>query len=434
MLPILNRVYPTLTIARQSFRPSKSARTLYARNMATQQRKHKVTVVGSGNWGSAIAKIVAENTASYPDLFERDVQMWVFEEQVTIPKESKHYTTNDSNPQPLTTLINRIHENVKYLPGIALPTNLIANPSVEDSVKDASILIFNLPHQFIARVCGQLQGKILPSARGVSCIKGVDVSSNAIHLFSDSISHKLGIYCGALSGANIANEVALEKWSETTIAYDPPTMDSSADRAASRPYTTISGDSVTLHPVPTLYPSLDGPTIAKLFHRPYFHVRIVKDVVGVSLGGALKNIVALAAGFVEGLGWGDNAKAAVMRVGILEQVKFGQTFFPNHFTPATLTEESCGVADMITSCSGGRNFRCAKMSVQKGLSIEEVEKTELNGQKLQGTSTSFEVNAFLRAKGMEKDFPLLTAVCHILQGSKKPEDIPQLIEPKSSRM
>jgi glycerol-3-phosphate dehydrogenase (NAD+) len=65
---------------------------------------------------------------------------------------------------------------------------------------------------------------------------------------------------------------------------------------------------------------------------------------------------------------------------------------------------------MITSCSGGRNFRCAKLAIEKNLSIDEVEKTELNGQKLQGTLTAKEVNSFLKARGKEADYPLFTAV------------------------
>lgn len=393
--------------------------------------------------------------------------MWVFEEQVTVPKESKHYDAGSdlsTKPQKITELINRLHENVKYLPDIDLPDNIIANPSLEDSVKGSTILIFNLPHQFIAKTCDTLQGKIMPFARGISCIKGVDVSSEGISLFSESIGSKLGIYCGALSGANIANEVAQEKWSETTVAYDPPRMDSrhptpQTSRAPSPQREEGSaalkgGVKVQLQPLPSEYPPLSHENMKKLFHRPYFHVRLTNDVAGVSLGGALKNIVALAAGFVEGLGWGDNAKAAVMRVGILEQVKFGKMFFPETFKAQTLTEESCGVADMITSCSGGRNFRCAKMSVEKGVSIDEVEKTELNGQKLQGTSTAYEVNQFLKSKGMEEEFPLLTAVysecllmmmvavclcvltqhTDILEGNEKPERIPALLEPKTSKL
>ena len=134
------------------------------------------------------------------------------------------------------------------------------------------------------------------------------------------------------------------------------------------------------------------------------------DVAGVSLGGALKNVVAVAAGFVDGRGWGDNAKAAVMRVGLLEMVKFGKEFFGETVRAGTFTEESWGVADLITSCSGGRNNRCAKISVAEGITIEEVEKRELNGQKLQGTSTAHEVNSFLKARGKEQEYPLFTAV------------------------
>ncbi|GAB7349551.1 hypothetical protein MBLNU459_g0250t1 [Dothideomycetes sp. NU459] len=419
-----------------------------SRNMASltpHGKKHKVAVIGSGNWGTTIAKVVAENTRSNSELFEEEVQMWVFEEEVTVPKGSKHYDASSplcTKPQKLTHLVNTIHENVKYLPDIPLPTNIIANPSLEDSVKDASVLIFNLPHQFIEKACETMKGKILPYARGVSCIKGVSVNDQGIELFSEAIGEKLGIYCGALSGANIATEVAKEKWSETTVAYDPPTMDSRHPTPQGSPkgseinLVALSGKAedqkkkLTLQALPSEYPPLNHENVKKLFHRPYFHVRMVSDVAGVSLGGALKNIVALAAGFVEGLGWGDNAKAAVMRIGILEEVKFGKMFFEKSVRTGTFTEESCGVADLITSCSGGRNFRCARMSIEKKISINEVEKQELNGQKLQGTSTAYDINKFLVSNGKEGEFPLFTAVYNILEGKEKPENIPDLIESK----
>jgi len=131
-------------------------------------------------------------------------------------------------------------------------------------------------------------------------------------------------------------------------------------------------------------------------------------IVGVSLGGALKNIIALAAGFAVGKQWGDNAKAAVMRVGLLEMRKFGKMFFENSVRTATFTEESAGVADLITSCSSGRNYRCAKMSVERRISIQQVEKEEMNGQMLQGTSTAKEVYEFLEKRGKLDEFPLLT--------------------------
>jgi glycerol-3-phosphate dehydrogenase (NAD+) len=387
---------------------------------------------------------VAENTREHPDLFEEEVQMWVYEEEVVIAKDSPHYQEEiGDKPQKLTSIINSCHENVKYLPGIKLPNNIIANPSLQDAVHGCSILVFNLPHQFIGNVCKQLQGHILPFARGISCIKGVDVTDAGVSLFSESIGEGLGIYCGALSGANIASEIAAEKWSETTIAYDPPLMDNSRaptprsgspsgagiDGAAGLEHKDARGrkSKIKLTALPAEYPPLDHDAFKVLFHRPYFHIQMTSDVAGVSLGGALKNIVALAAGFVVGRGWGDNAKAAIIRVGLLEMVKFGKEFFGETVQTGTFTELSAGVADVITSCSSGRNFRCAAMAVEKGLSVQEIEKQELNGQMLQGTSTAKEVNSFLRTMGKEKEYPLFTAVYGILEGKYEVDDIPTLI-------
>lgn len=388
-----------------------------------------------------MSKLVAENVKAHPQLFEETVQMWVYEEDVTIPKDSRHYDPSSTEPQKLSQVFNRVHENVKYLPNITVPSNVVANPDVVDSCKNSTILVFVLPHQFIPRVCDQLAGKIVPYARAICCTKGIDVGEKGVRLMSEAIGMRLNIYCGALSGANIASEIAQEKYSETTVAYDPPPMDSRAPTPSGSPTSSQvdlispsnpvpSSRSALLKPLPNEFPPLSHENVRKLFHRPYFHVRIVDDVAGVSLGGALKNIIALGAGFVDGLGWGDNAKAAVMRVGILEMVKFGKLFFPDSSKSTTFTEESCGVADVVTSCSGGRNFRCAKMAIEQGKTVFEIEQEVLNGQKLQGTSTAYEVNSFLSQQGREHEFPLFTAVYNILEKKAKPEDIPQLIEPK----
>lgn len=169
-------------------------------SLSVHSKKHRVAVIGSGNWGTTIAKVIAENIQDNPELFEQEVQMWVYEEEYQLPESSKHYDPGSSistKPQKLTQLINGLHENVKYLPGIPIPKIIVANPDVGSTVKDATILIFNLPHQFIARVCQSVKGHNLPYARGISCIKGVEVNEQGCSLFSDSISEKLGIYCGA---------------------------------------------------------------------------------------------------------------------------------------------------------------------------------------------------------------------------------------------
>lgn len=108
-------------------------------------------------------------------------------------------------------------------------------------------------------------------------IKGVEVKDGNIRIFADVIEEILGCKCSALSGANIANEVAQDKFSETTIGYR-------------------EGDLA------------QAEVFHKVFDTPSFRVGMIEDVAGVSLCGALKNVVAIAAGFTDGLGWGDNAK------------------------------------------------------------------------------------------------------------------------------
>ncbi|RAK72283.1 glycerol-3-phosphate dehydrogenase family protein [Aspergillus fijiensis CBS 313.89] len=404
--------------------------------MTGHTRKHKVAVVGSGNWGSTIAKIIAENTNEHPDLFDKEVRMWVFDEDIEIPESSKHHSKLGGQKRKLTEVINQVHENVKYLPDIALPDNVMADPDLKSTVKDATLLVFNLPHQFIGKTLDGIAGHILPYARAISCIKGVDVSDGTVTLHSELIMERLGIYCGALSGANIAPEVAAEKFCETTIGYDVPPMDlKQQDDSAEANLIKIDEQRqckakpthVRLTPVPPELPHVGAELLETLFARPYFHVHHVRDVAGVALGGALKNIIALASGFVAGKGWGENAKAAIMRVGVLEMVKFGRTWFPKSVEERTFTEESAGMADLVSSCNAGRNYRSACHAVEQGVSVKEIEEKELNGQKLQGTSTAYDIYEFLEKQGKLKEFPLFVAVHDILEGTAKVEDLPALI-------
>lgn len=355
------------------------------------EKPFKIAVIGSGNWGTTIAKVVAENALTRPHLFAHKVNMWVFDENV--------------NGRKLTEIINTDHENVRYLPGIILPSNLYAEPSLVKTVEDADLVVFNLPHQFLPKICTQLKGHLKPTTRAISCLKGLEVTPQGCKLLSTYITEKLGIHCGALSGANLAPEVAKGNWSETTVAYKMP-----------EDFRGVGRD-------------IDHEVLKAAFHRPYFHVNVIDDVAGVSVAGALKNVVALAVGFVEGLGWGDNAKAAIMRVGLVEMMKFGKTFFPETQS-TTFTAESAGVADLITTCSGGRNVKVAKYMAQTGVSAEQAEKELLNGQSSQGILTAKEVHELLTNVDKLDEFPLFEATYQILYGSESIESLPNLLESK----
>jgi len=342
----------------------------------------KVCIVGSGNWGSAIARLVGVNTARCPERFVKDVNMWVFEEDV--------------DGRKLTEIINTDHENVKYLPGRPLPHNIVAVPDISDAALSADILIFVLPHQFIKRACAPLKGKLKEGAVGLSLIKGFQIlPEGGVDLISQLIRDTMNIPCGVLMGANLANEVADEKFCETTIGCN------------------FSDEEV-------------GQDFKLLFQTENFRVTVVKDSNIVEICGALKNIVACAAGFCDGLKMGDNTKAAIIRLGLKEMIKYGDTFYPggDHATYF----ESCGVADLITTCYGGRNRKVSEAFVVRKKSIVELESDMLNGQKLQGPETAAEVNHLLASKGLEAEFPLFTAVHKVCTGVLEPTELIEAIK------
>lgn len=341
--------------------------------MANQSGLEKVCIIGSGNWGSTIAKIIGNNVMKLDNL-DKQVTMWVYEELIEGRK--------------LTEIINTEHENVKYLPGIRLPANVKAVPDILDAARDASTLVFVTPHQFIGGLCKSLKGNIRPDCKAISLVKGVHFDTAEITLISDLISQELGIQVCTLSGANIASEIAREEFSETTIGFRD---------------------------------AKDGELFKQLFHTPYFRVNLVQDVHGVELCGALKNIVAIAAGLIDGMGLGSNTKAAVIRIGLMEMKFFAEAFLDGVCDKTFF--DSCGVGDIMTTCYGGRNRRVAEAFAKTGKSFDELEKEMLNGQKLQGTITSFEVHQFLSARNRCHEFPLFDRVYKICYEGLPVKDI-----------
>lgn len=312
--------------------------------------------------------------------------MWVYEERVL----------EDGIEQNLSEVINTKHENVKYLPGIQLPDNVIAMTDLEGACQGASLLIFVLPHQFLPKLLPTIKKSALLSCRGVSLIKGLnfDGDSKLPVLISQSITEAMGPYfkCGVLMGANVADELAQDQVCESTLACD--------------------------------FGATNNELTRKIFDsEPTFLVQHVTDVAGAEVCGALKNVVALGAGFVDGLNLGGNTKAALLRVGLREIRNFCHLFFDgiqeNTFT------ESCGVADLITTCYGGRNRKCAEAFARKRLeqhylsetALEQVwndiENDLLEGQKLQGILTAKDVHTVLDSRKLLNSFPLMKTIYEI---------------------
>ena len=222
-------------------------------------------------------------------------------------------------------------------------------------------------------------------------------------LISQTISERMGnnFQCGVLMGANVAMEVAQGQPCESTLA-------------------SHFGEEY-------------DERIRLLFHTKRFMVQHIQDIYGAEVCGALKNVIALGAGFVDGLDYGGNTKAALLRIGILEIVKFCKVFFDG-IEVGTFVQ-SCGIADLITTCYGGRNRLCAesfarqrrnpdttpsstiKSSNEIDIECEKlwqtIEMNVLKGQKLQGTITAKDAYIVLQRKGLLHEFPLISTIYEI---------------------
>ncbi len=249
----------------------------------------KVGVVGTTSWGTTLGVITARQGM--------DVVIW-------------------ARTQTEAEKLESDRENVRFLPGVAFPDSLAVSASMCEAFEDADIVLFVVPSRTfranVQRVCCSLS----PGAIVVSATKGIesDTGMRMSEVLAEELPEPMrGSIC-ALSGPNLSREIIGGKPASTVIA----SVNMDAARAAQR-----------------------------IFNSNLFRVYTNQDIVGVEFGGALKNIIALAAGVCDGMNYGDNAKATIITRGLAEIGRLAEAAGANPFTLAGLA----GMGDLIATCS-----------------------------------------------------------------------------------
>lgn len=285
----------------------------------------KVAVIGAGSWGTAIAFVLAENG--------HDCLIWA------------------RRPDQVQE-INEKHSNESYLPGVQLPSSLKATSDLHIAANHGDVMVLAVPTKAMRDVCTELNQILTGPKLVVHVSKGIEPDS--LKRISEMIEEELDPSkrraVVALSGPSHAEEVVLRHPTTVTAA--------SADVEAAE-------------------------QVQDLFMSPYFRVYTNHDLLGVEIGAALKNVIALAAGVSDGLGYGDNAKAALITRGLAEITRLGVKMGANPQTFSGLT----GLGDLIVTCTSvhSRNWKAGHMLGQ-GKSLEEV--TEGMGMIIEGVRTA----------------------------------------------
>ncbi|KUO72260.1 MAG: glycerol-3-phosphate dehydrogenase [Clostridia bacterium BRH_c25] len=267
-----------------------------------------ITIVGAGSWGTAIAVLLA--TKGF------NVKLWVRDKE-------------------LIDTIKDTRENSEYLPGTILPESVLVSSDMEYCCKGSGTAIIAAPSHAMRDICSKMGQFISKDQVIVSLTKGIE--NDTLLRMTEVITEFMPENeVAAVSGPSHAEEVA--KGIPTAVVA------SSKKRAVAE-------------------------YIQDIFMTPLFRVYTNPDIAGVELGGALKNIIALGAGIIDGLGLGDNTKAAVMTRGIVEMARLGESLGASRNTFAGLS----GIGDLIVTCTSmhSRNRR-AGIAIGQGQSVEEV--------------------------------------------------------------
>lgn len=316
----------------------------------------KVGVLGAGSWGTALAMVLADNG--------NKVKIWsIIPEQIVE--------------------INEKRTNKAYLKDVQIPSGVIAVATLEEAVEDVDFIVMSVPSSVVRQVSAQLNTLLKDNIIVINTAKGIEPGS--LKRLSEVIIEEIpGIEnrLVVLSGPSHAEEVAVKMPTAVVAA--------SSNESASE-------------------------MVQDLFMNEYFRIYINSDVIGVEVGAAFKNVIALATGITDGLGFGDNTKAAIITRGMAEIVRIGVAMGGQPLTFAGLS----GIGDLVVTATSmhSRNRR-AGIAIGKGEKIEDIKKNM--GMVIEGVRTAeaiIELN-----KKYQVDTPITNHVYKIIYENEDPRE------------
>ncbi len=315
-------------------------------------------VLGAGSWGTTFAKVLADAGT--------DVCLW-------------------ARRQEVADAIEADHVNAEYLPDVVLPKRLRATHDAGEALDGVSAVVLAIPAQKLRSHLEGWRGVLPPDATVVSLAKGVEMGT--LKRMSEVVADAGGVDTGRIavvSGPNLAGEIAAEQPTATVVAC------SDHERAVAVQHACSTG-----------------------YFKPYTNV----DVIGCELGGACKNVIALACGMASGLGYGDNTTASLITRGLAEISRLTVALGGQALTLAGLA----GMGDLVATCSSplSRNRRFGA-SLGAGMSVAEAEEAN-HGQVAEGVKSCEAIGELARRH--EVDTPIVDAVRRVCAGDVSARDV-----------
>ena len=319
-------------------------------------RRTRAAVLGSGSWGTAFGKVLADAGT--------DVVLWA------------------RRPELAASVRDR-HENPDYLPGVALPPNLTATDDALEAVADADFVVLAVPSQSLRANLGAVVPGLGATTVLVSLVKGVELGTT--RRMSEVVGEVADVPTGrvaVVTGPNLAREIAMGQPAATVVAC------TDAGAAARLQAACLTG-----------------------YFRPYTNA----DVVGCELGGAVKNVIAIATGMAEGMGFGDNTKASLITRGLAETARLGAALGADPLTFAGLA----GLGDLVATCTSplSRN-RTVGERLGRGETIEQVQASQLTAEGVKSCRAVLDL-----ARKHDVDMPITEHVVAVVHDGMTPADM-----------